>query len=434
MTQGGNPPPGNLLPELLAPLQALALSGPVRVALSGGLDSMVLLHVAHGLFGHRPEGFSAIHINHQLQSDAATFEVLCRQACEQLAVPLEVVTVQVDTGQGSLEARARQARYRVFEERLAPGEVLLMAHHGDDQAETRLFRFLRGSGVRGLAGMPTERPLGRGRLVRPWLAVPRQCLRDQAQRSGWTWVEDPTNRDERFDRNFLRHSIMPVLRQRWPELDRRLQATASACAESAELAELLAQTHFRQLHSGDERIHLAGLRGLVPAAQRNLLQWWLGPTLDRTLGDGEILELMDAAVDACPEIRGGGFALRRFRDHIYRIAETGQPMAEDQPLSPGSAVRDGVFQVCLHQAGGAGPVPDLRLSHRSGGEVLRPTPGGVTRPLKKWLQEQGVPPWERDRLPLVFRGERELVAVGDLWCAADLTAPDGTCWLEIRRE
>ena len=435
MTRDGNPSPDILFPDLLAPLEALAVPGPVRVALSGGLDSIVLLHIAHRVFGHRPGGVSAIHVNHQLQSEAASFEALCRQTCECIGVPLDVVRVQVSTDQGSVEAAARQARYAAFSDHLGPGETLLMGHHGDDQTETLMFRFLRGSGVRGLAGMPAQRPLGRGQLVRPWLSVPRQRLQDQASEAGWEWVDDPTNADDGFDRNFLRNRILPLLRQRWPQLDRRLQATARACAETAALADQLAETHFRLLEAGPDRIRLVGFRELDMAARRNLLRWWLDADLDRSLSDDEILGLLQAGPDANPEVLAGEFALRRFQGHIYRIPRA-VPQAGEQRLVAGRVVRDGMFRVCLRVTEEAGQdAPELWLSHRRGGERLRLASDRPERPLKKWLQEQQVPPWERDRLPLVLQ-ENRLVAVADLWCERELAAPQAGngWWLEIWRE
>ncbi|GGY64904.1 tRNA lysidine(34) synthetase TilS [Marinobacter zhanjiangensis] len=436
MTQGGKQPPDAFPPELLAPLEALAASGPVRVALSGGLDSIVLLHLACHVFARRPEILSAIHVNHQLQPDASHFESRCRQICEQLGVPLEVVRVRVDDSPGSIETRARDARYRVFSERLVPGEVLLMAHHQDDQEETLLFRFLRGSGVRGLGGMPAERTLGRGRLVRPWLQVPRRLLRQQALSACWSWVEDPTNADDGFDRNFLRHRILPVLRERWPQLDRRLLATARACRESAELADLLAESHYQQLEAGRDRLSLSGVRALPLVACRNLLQWWLGDSLDRSLGDSEIRDLLDSSDDASPEILAGEFALRRFQDHIYRVPRVRAPLVGDQPLLANEWVTDGDYCLCLRCHGDIDKVPQLRLGHRRGGERLRPGPEGQSRPLKKWLQEQQVPPWERNRLPLVFQGNGELVAIADLWSAPDVAGdePENGWWLDIRQQ
>src|SRR5690554_3805246 len=173
MTPDGKRPSDPFFPELLAPLQALQITGRVRVALSGGLDSMVLLHLAHRVFGDQPGLLSAIHINHQLQSAAREFEAASRRVCQALSVPLEVVPVAVSTEKQSVETAARDARYEALTSRLEAGDLLLMAHHGDDQVETLLFRMLRGTGIRGLGGIPAQRPLGQGRLVRPLLAFTR---------------------------------------------------------------------------------------------------------------------------------------------------------------------------------------------------------------------------------------------------------------------
>ncbi|MCK7543287.1 tRNA lysidine(34) synthetase TilS [Marinobacter bryozoorum] len=433
MTPGGNPRPDAFFPELLAPLQALTVTGQVRVALSGGLDSMVLLHLARQVFGQPAGQLSAVHVNHQLQPAAQDFESACISACEALSVPLEVVPVSVSTAESSVETAARDARYQVFARLMEPGDVLLMAHHGDDQSETLLFRFVRGTGVRGLGGIPAARPLGKGRVVRPLLGVSRECLHRQAVAAGIQWQEDPTNAVSDVDRNFLRHEIIPRLAERWPGLRQRLAATARACSESRELADLLARTHFEQLADGPHRIFLGGVRQLPLSARRNLLQWWLGDDLGRTLSDPELEDLVNSAPDARPEILGHRFALCRFRGHIYRVARNPAPQAADQLLVPGQSVRDGEFTICLQGRAEIDEAARFRLTHRRGGERLRERAGGPSRPLKKWLQDQGLPPWERERLPLIFRGEA-LVAVGDLWQSPELECATAGGWqLDIRR-
>lgn len=202
------------------------------------MDSVLLLHVATWLYAHRGQ-ISAVHINHQLQPNADQTERFCRSICQQLGVPLDSHRVTVsgressDIGAsgGGVEEAARNARYQVFEEVLAPGELLLMAHHGDDQAETVLFRLLRGTGMAGLGGMPVTRPLGAGRLYRPLLDFSRAELHGWAVQHGIEWMEDPSNIDERFDRNFLRTSIFPLLKSRWPSLISRMGHTAHSCRE-----------------------------------------------------------------------------------------------------------------------------------------------------------------------------------------------------------
>ncbi|SFR40880.1 tRNA(Ile)-lysidine synthase [Marinobacter daqiaonensis] len=437
MTQGGSHRLPEFPPEMLAPLQALEIRGRVRVALSGGLDSTLLLYLARKVFADR---VSAIHVNHQLQPAAGAFEAFCRDTCERLGIPLDVATVTLPGSSegraGGIETAARHARYRAFAERLEADDVLLMAHHGDDQLETLLFRFLRGSGVKGLSGIPSQRSLGPARLVRPLLGFPRSLLRQQALAAGIRWVEDPSNAGELQDRNFLRHQILPQLVQRWPELGKRLSATAKACGEAAELADALAREQFSRLSDQRGRLQLEGLRLLSRVEVRNLLQWWLGGRLDRTLTDQELDDLLWSAADRKPEIRAGEFALRRFQEHIYRVSPTAPPVFSGVPLLAGQPLRTGGYQVCL-RASGAPPVPspELRVGTRAGGEEIRPRPGGPSRALKKWLQEQGVPPWERAGLPLVWHDD-ELVAVADLWCHPDWKKPAGASgwWIDLRRE
>ncbi len=444
MTPGGNDRRDTFFPELLAPLQALEVQGRIRVALSGGLDSTVLLHLAQQASASHSAELSAIHVNHQLQPDADRFETFCRSTCEELRIPLEVVRVAVgvpaDGSAGSVEAAAREARYRAFEERLATGDVLLMAHHGDDQAETLLFRLCRGTGIRGLAGIPRRRRLGAGQLLRPLLGFSRQMLEAQARAAGVPWLDDPTNADDHHDRNFLRHRILPQLKQRWPGLDRRLAATARACGEADQLADALAREQFSRLGGDEGRLDLDGVRALARAEQRNLLRWWLGVDLNRTLTDRELMDLLYAESDRAPEIRGGRFALRRFHGHIYRIDCNAESVITEARLVPGQPVRCGGFRIELMRQGDPRlSEPDLMIRGRQGGERIRPTPGGPSKPLKKWLQEQLVPPWERARLPLIHEGD-ELVAVGTLWCASLYRpGPSGTSsgagWrIEVRRD
>ncbi|MGM0572056.1 MAG: tRNA lysidine(34) synthetase TilS, partial [Pseudomonadota bacterium] len=232
MTRAGNSGSGSDWPEALcAPVRNLPPHSRIRIALSGGMDSVLLLHVAASLYAGT-DRLSAVHVNHQLQPNADQTERFCQQVCGELGVPLDIRRVVVRSRQGAgkdtggIEEAARHARYQVFEDILVPDELLLMAHHGDDQAETVLFRLLRGTGVAGLGGMPGSRPLGEGLLYRPLLAFSRGELQAWATEKGIDWVEDPSNTDERFDRNFLRQTIMPLLKARWPSLISRIGHSA----------------------------------------------------------------------------------------------------------------------------------------------------------------------------------------------------------------
>ena len=213
----------------------------VLIAYSGGLDSHVLLHLCASLRAIQPQiVLRAIHIDHGLQAVSAQWVMHCQTVCAALNIPFicEALHLKVQTGE-SVEAVAREARYAVFSQYLRAGEMLLTAHHQDDQAETVLLHLLRGSGVDGLAAMPEIRPLAQGYLGRPLLALSRAELVTYAQQNQLNYITDPSNADNRFDRNFLRQQIIPLLQQRWVAVNKTL---ARAARLQGETRQLLAQT------------------------------------------------------------------------------------------------------------------------------------------------------------------------------------------------
>ncbi|PPI85693.1 tRNA lysidine(34) synthetase TilS [Marinobacter maroccanus] len=430
MTPGAEPGSGFRWPEALcAPVRELPDHARLWVALSGGLDSTLLLHLAVHCHG-RTGTVRAVHINHQLQPNAPDTESFCRDLCDRLGVPLVVERVNVAAagnaaGGGGIEEAARKARYSAFEALIQRGDLLLMAHHGDDQAETVLFRMLRGSGVAGLAGMPASRPLGPAILARPLLGFERAELEHWARSAGLTWIDDPSNTDQRFDRNFLRHTVLPPLRERWPGLNRRLRHTAESCAESEALNRKLAAMQWQAVGGDRDRLPVDGLKKLPLAEQKNLIRWWVRERGFHapTIADWQqvIHDLLFAGEDREPEFRSDGFSLRRFQGDLYLVRD--QPPLQDVPLAlePGPGLNFGEWFLRLEPAiTPERPLPPIRIFTRQGGERVRFRPDGPSRSLKKWLQEVAVPPWERARLPLVFAGSgeaAELIAVGDLWCS-----------------
>ncbi|WP_235937547.1 tRNA lysidine(34) synthetase TilS [Marinobacter caseinilyticus] len=424
MTPGGNYRPGNHVwpSDLTGALQSLQGAPRIWVAFSGGLDSTLLLHLAHHCLGNAAD-LQAVHVNHQLQPNAADCEAHCRFVCATLSVPLTVETLDLQrqpNAVGGLEEAARDARYGVFEQVLAPGDVLVMAHHADDQAETVLFRLLRGTGVGGLSGMPAARTLGAGKLVRPLLGFSRGQLAEWAEEAGLTWLDDPSNQDLRFDRNFLRHRILAPLKERWPTLLRRIRRSAESCRESNELSHRLAVLQLAGCTNEKGRIELNQFVELSALEQRNALRWWIAdqglavPTMK--FWHKSLPQLIGAQKDGSPEIRGDGFVVRRYREGLYLVRDGVKPPEQSIALVPDNPVMWGDYRCALV------PVTDhdqpsppvLYLTPRQGGEVFRDTGLGPSRPLKKWLQEQGVPPWERARLPL-FWEDRSLVGIGSLW-------------------
>jgi tRNA(Ile)-lysidine synthase len=410
------------------------------IAYSGGRDSHVLLHLMAALRDRLSVPVRAVHINHGLQAAAGTWGEHCRQICQALNVPLTVIAVNCEIGPAaSLEEAARTARYRAFEHILAAGEILLLAHHRDDQAETLLLRLLRGAGVHGLAAMPRTRPLGRGQLLRPLLDVPAAAVAQYAQAERLSWVEDPSNRDDRFDRNFLRYRLLPLLAERWPGYAAPLVRAAEHAREASELIDALAELDLERCLR-DDGIDLDALRTLTEPRQRNLLRLWLRrrglrPPPQERLQAG-LQALIGAAPDRAPLLEWDGILLRRYRNRLLLDVTAMPPPASfvwdlSRPLDlPGG-------QWLAEPVMGAGLRQELRqqrveVRFRRGGERCRPAGDAHNRSLKKLLQERAVPPWQRGLLPLVYV-DGELAAVADLWVCEGFQAAPGAPGLRLVR-
>ncbi len=419
-----------LTPDALASrLPAESAQRVVWIAFSGGLDSTVLLHLASSLRDRGAIGtLCALHIHHGLQAEADQWVEQVTRVCRALAVPLQVERVAL-AGDDNLEARARAARYQVFARVLKAGDCLLMAHHQRDQAETLLYRLCRGSGPRGLAAMPETRPLGAGHLRRPLLDYPRAALEDYARMHRLVWVEDPSNGDPRFDRNYLRAEILPGLTRRWPEAERQLARTAAHCAEEQALLCAYAREELAALRiagagllAGTPALDWAALAACAPARQRLLLRTWLvdlGCALPQSAQLERICaDLLTPRVDAEPCFQQPDWMLRRYRTGLYWLPVPAAAIPCSIDVQPGCQALPGNGQLCWQVRPGAGLVPGTALSLRYRDESAEPLRFALTgrrgrKSLKKWCQEQGVPPWLRGRLPLLFRAD-ELVAVAGL--------------------
>ncbi|MFZ2269029.1 MAG: tRNA lysidine(34) synthetase TilS [Azonexus sp.] len=289
---------GEFIATRLAPAERICLG------LSGGCDSVVLLHVLHRLgLGER---LTAVHVHHGLSANADAWAAFCVEYCGRLGVSLKIARVDVERHGGlGLEAAARTARYAALAD--SPAEVLILAQHQGDQAETLLFNLLRGAGVAGAAGIPAERQLAGRRLLRPLLACSRGELEAYAVQHGLAWVEDESNTDTHYSRNFLRHAVLPVLKQRFPAAERSLAQAAEHFAEADGLLAELAAADWQAacIDSGDAP-RLRVLRGLSPARLKNLLRYRLRQLGWRAPGAGRLEEfsrqLQSAGPDRHPEL------------------------------------------------------------------------------------------------------------------------------------
>jgi len=406
------------------------------VALSGGLDSTVLLAALAAAPALAP--LRAIHVDHGLHPDAATWSGHSVALAARLGVACEVVRVDARAAAGeSPEAAARAARYGALGARLQPREVLLTAHHGDDQLETVLLQWLRGGGLRALAGMPAVGAFAGGWHARPLLSFTRAELRDWAVSRGLDWLEDPSNLDPRFDRNYLRLEVLPSLRRRWPAAARTVGRVAAQVAEAVALDEASAAADLAAVAEG-RTVSLSRLVALEPAGQRRALRAWLralalpvpaAATLEALRRDAQ-----GAAADRLPETRWRGVVVRRYRGRLYADAasEPVPRLRESGSIGwrPGETLDLGALgRLTLRPANGRGLsrarlVGPLVVGSRPAGGVFRPAGAAHRRALRKWLQERGVLPWLRESLPVVYAAG-EIVALGDLAYGGELAAGPG---------
>lgn len=397
------------------------------IALSGGLDSCVLLH-ALAVLG-LPVNLRALHINHQISPNASRWQAHCEELCATLGIAFTAVKVEVkNTGRG-IEDAAREARYQVFGQYLQAGDYMFTAHHADDQAETLLLRLLRGTGPRGLAAMAQARPFAAGILYRPLLSFTRSQLEVYAEAHGLQWVTDESNSDDHYDRNYLRNQVIPLLRERWPAFTGKWQQTAELCAANEALVEELATQDLLLAGLQPElvgtSVSLNYLAGLSLGRRHNLLRNWLRGQGLSTPEQAHLKQfeqqILRGRQDAETRVDWGNVSLRVYRERVYALPLAdlpqipvaapafGQQMAlgggYQLLATPGSALNKSCLQADL---------PHLQIRFRQGGERCRPAGRAHSQTLKRLLQDYGVAPWLRESLPLVYSGE-QLVAVADLW-------------------
>jgi tRNA(Ile)-lysidine synthase len=411
--------------------------GALLVAHSGGLDSTVLLHGLAHSSAARKRGLRAVHIDHRLQADSAMWSRHCQNFAEQLGVPLETRTVEASRTPGlGLEATARRARYGAIEEMLAEGEILTLAHHRDDQAETVLLKLLRGAGPEGLGAMRTLRRLGRGLCWRPLLTLPRATLRNYAERHRLIWIEDPSNADVSLDRNFLRIEILPRITRRWPEAETSIAQSAIWARAAADFIDDEAERALARLQGLDPAtLRFREWLALPDALRDPVLRRWLRAIALPEPTQFQVAELVrqlgEAGEDRQPCVRWPGVEVRRYRDLLHALPPLQLPPLDWSAEFTGEALALPADVGTLRLLPVAPDAPAPRLSEpahvrfRRGGESLRLQGGAHTRELRDLLQEAGIPPWQRSRLPLVFDGAGALLAVADLWISetgADLLA------------
>ena len=385
------------------------------VAFSGGLDSTVLLHI----LSQENINLKAIHINHNLSPHAAAWEVQCKNFCEQLRVEYHSYSITIDKNNGeSIEAQAREKRYAILAEHIGKQTMLLTAHHADDQAETVLLQLMRGSGVAGLAAMPAIRPFAQGWLYRPLLTNMRAELETYATQHQLAWITDESNFDVSYERNFIRHQLLPMMQKRWPAVKTLLNRTAQHAFEAESILSQIAEQDLEAIAISANQIDIHQLKQLTIERQHNVLRFWLKAYAQVIPEQKQLQEIfsnvIDSRHDAEPCITFDNWQIRRHSQTLYLL------QLSNEQIEPFSITWDLKTDLVLPKDLGILKVEDykafindapLTICNRQPGlKVLIEGRQGHHK-LKHLFQEWGVPVWERDRVVLILAGDKVLATV-----------------------
>lgn len=399
-------------------------------AVSGGADSACLLAALQQARlsepSARPLPLRVVHVDHGMQAASSALRDSAVSLCRRLGVPVEILRVEVAAAGGvSLEAAAREARYAAFAGSLQRGECLLTAHHALDQAETLLLQLFRGAGVKGLSAMPTRRAFARGWHLRPLLEVGQEELRRFGRSLGIEGMEDPMNRDRRFDRVYLRREVWPSIGRRWPAAATALARAAQHLGAAQASLDASALRVVERLRDGDA-LSVPGLRALPPRERVHVVRHWLAaaavePPSTARLGEA-LRQMLTAHADHGPEVKWGTHVFRRYRDRLFLTPAVLPAIGEalDFSVAEGARVELGPGLGALRwaaQPGGLDPArlpPRLRVERRRGGETLKTGARARTHSVQHLCQTMGVLPWLRDALPMIY-ADKALVAIGDFW-------------------
>lgn len=420
---------------------------PVVVAYSGGVDSQVLLHCLAQIKEFLVAPVHAVHVNHGLSENATAWQEFTKLQAEQLGISYVGVEVVIEKkSQQSLEALARNARYQALTENSAENSVVLTAHHQDDQLETLLLALKRGSGIQGLSAMQDVRSFSDNRVIaRPFLSISRQQIEDYAKLSKLTWVEDESNKNQDFDRNFLRQSVIPLLEQRWPQIKRTASRSAKHCQQAQVLIEQMAETDLKQCLTSTDSLSIDLLKELSEQRLINVLRFFIKINNKLAPSEKQIQEVIktcfSAKEDKNPEVRVGDFYLRRFKNKLFISDVYGDISSWQKQFSIAGLLQVKVVELpdnlgCLYFSASqqtesntenqflltyVDEQADLKIMFKHDNPKCLPDFRQQRRDLKKVLQELQIPTWQRKRLPLVFINE-QLAAVLPLFIDKDFTA------------
>lgn len=421
-----------MLAEVQKILPELTDKSYLCVAYSGGVDSHVLLHLLAQLTSYQVR---AVYIHHGLSEAADHWQVHCKKVCAALDISFSALAVNVQLKKGfSLEAEARQLRYQALFTQLNNDEVLLTAHNADDQAETFLLQLFRGAGIDGLSAMPQKKISDQGELLRPLLTISRADIESYAKSHQLKWVEDHSNQDEKFDRNYVRHQILTQIKNRWPGILTTLQRSTENLADAKHIVRELAAADLINCLSEKKQLSITSLRKYSTRRQYQILRCWIIQSGYELPSKKILLEMFKHVIaakeDAMPCVEWAGQQLRRYHSCLY-LTRLSQWHASEQripwDLQTPIALPEHLGTLYCEASQGLGLSPQLRgqaceVRFRQGGERIKPAGRHETHELKALLQQWQVPPWLRSRIPLIYYENQLICVVG--YCIASHVASE----------
>ena len=420
------------LNELLANEVASLGVTKFAIALSGGLDSMVLMDLLSKAKRSSDE-VKAIHINHNLHEDSREWVDFVSDACSKYKLPLIIKSIKPKQVGFGLEAAARDQRYKKFKEIILDNECLLTAHHLDDQTETILYRIFRGTGLDGLRSIRKKTKFGKGLLCRPLINIPREAIEQYAKLNNIEWIEDSSNNNIDFDRNYLRKDIIPSIKKRWPKAHTTINRLSSLAENNQKLLHEIAKEDIGEL----EKFNVLDLGILSNKSTLRINNIFRFMILKNNMGipSLKVLEkgietLLNTKSDS-PIVTWNGCSIRRYKDTLY-FFNPDLKQLQSKPLQ-----LKWFIQETINLGGDRGSIKakfikgegialnkcpkSLEIKYRKGGEQIKPSGHKITKSLKNLFQENNVLPWARDQIPLVYLDE-DLISVGDLWFNQDYKA------------
>lgn len=409
------------------------------IALSGGLDSVVLLSLCYEIRKLFPISLRVIHVNHGFSIHAEQWAEKCANLCKEYSIDYSVHSIKRINHQGNLEEVARNVRYQLFASLLADEDILLTAHHQDDQAETLFIQLLRGSGPKGLSAMPVMKSFARGFHARPLLNFSRQLLKDYADQKKLNWIEDESNQNIKLTRNLIRHEIMPIIKTHFPHAVSAFSRSAKHCAELQHLLEDYVIAEWSSFQGSEQAtLSVAKLRTLPVAKQKLILRTWI-LSGGFKLPDYKKLntiqqQMIGARWDKNPEIHWDNVILRRYRDNLYltHAADDAVIIQNYHWSLPQDLYLDqvGLLQATLSSNKGLHhDIREVTICFRQGGEIID-LPKRGRRRLKQLFQEWGIKPWERQKIPLIYF-EGQLIAILGYYMHPDYITQDGELGYQI---